>query len=149
MQTVKSILEKKTFVASVTKESPVLDAVEVMDKRNIGSLVVTDGDKVVGIFTERDALKRILAKGLDPAKTAVDAVMTAPVAVCRPDTSLDECTEVMTRKRIRHLPVVSKGKLVGIVTSGDILAQQVVQHAETIEYLNQYMFGPTPSTDEG
>ncbi len=148
MQTVKSILEKKTFVASITRDSNVLEAVEVMDKRNIGSLVVTDGDTVVGIFTERDALKRILADRLDPAETAVSDVMTSPVAVCRLDTSLDECTEVMTRKRIRHLPVVSKGKLVGIVTSGDILAQQVVKHEETIEYLNQYLFGPAPGSDK-
>ena len=82
------------------------------------------------------------------AMTAVSDVMTSPVAVCRLDTSLDECTEVMTRKRIRHLPVVSKGKLVGIVTSGDILAQQVVKHEETIEYLNQYLFGPAPGSDK-
>ena len=74
---------------------------------------------------------------------AVGEVMTAPVAVCRLDTDLAECKAVMTEKRIRHLPVVEKGKLAGIVTIGDVIAQEVVKHEKTIEYLNQYIYGPS------
>lgn len=143
MQTIETIImRKKKAVASISKEKSVLEAAGEMAARKIGSLVVTDGDKVVGIFTERDSLIRVVSKNRDPARTAVSDVMSSPIAVCRPDTSIEECKAVMTEKRLRHLPVVEGGKLVGIVTSGDILAQEVVKHEETIEYLNQYLYGP-------
>ncbi len=142
MQTVEKILKKKTVVASISRNKTVLEAAREMAGKKIGSLVVTDGENVVGIFTERDSLFRIVAEGKNPAQTAVGNAMTSPVAVCRPDTTLEECKAVMTEKRLRHLPVVQDGKLVGIVTSGDILAQEVVAHEETIEYLNQYLYGP-------
>jgi CBS domain-containing protein len=149
VRVVKTILQKKgAFVASVRKDQTVLEAARQMNARRIGAVVVTDGDSVLGIFTERDVMTRVVALQLDPATTKVEQVMTCPVACCRPDTPLAECRQVMTTKRIRHIPVVEGNRLVGIVTSGDILAAEVAEHREkiddlhqTIDYLNEYMYG--------
>jgi CBS domain-containing protein len=144
MTTVSDILAKKgTAVASIGRDSTVLDAAHAMNERRIGALVVTEGDSVVGIFTERDVLTRVVAPQRDPATTRVAEVMTASVACCRPDTRLEECRTVMTDRRIRHLPVVDEGRLVGIITSGDVLASEMAAKNETIEYLHAYVHGPT------
>ena len=143
MPTVKDILDKKgTKVATVDKNDSVLQSARKMNERRIGSLVVLDSANVVGIFTERDILTRVVAAGLDPQKTSVGEVMTKPIACCRRDTSLEECRDVMTQKRIRHLPVVEDNKLLGIITSGDIMAQRIDSHKETIQYLHEYIYGP-------
>ncbi len=146
---VKDILAKKgAFVASIGRDHSVLEAAREMNARRIGALVVTDGDNVVGIFTERDVMTRVVALQLDPGATKVEQVMTCPVACCRPDSPLAECREVMTSRRIRHLPVVENNKLVGIVTSGDVLAKEVVEQQEridglhrSIDDLHEYMYG--------
>jgi CBS domain-containing protein len=139
---VQSILGRKGGqVVSIGAGETVLAAASLMNERAIGGLVVTDGERVVGIFTERDILRRVVAQRKDPAATLVRDVMTAPVACCRPDTSLAECRSVMTEKRIRHLPVVERERLCGIVTIGDLMAQEVGEHQATIEYLQSYIFG--------
>ncbi len=112
-----------------------------MNERRIGGLVVTSGDRVIGIFTERDVLIRVVAAGRPPGETLVESVMTTPMACCRRDTPLAECRAVMTNKRIRHLPVVEEGKLYGIISAGDILAGEVADQRETIEYLHEYLYG--------
>lgn len=143
MATVKDVLDKKgSSVASISKSDMVLDAAKKMNETKIGSLVVTEGDHVVGIFTERDILIRVVASGRDPKETPIGEVMSSPVACCRRDTTLDECRAVMTEKHIRHLPVVEEKRLLGIITSGDILARKVDVHEETIRYLNEYIYGP-------
>lgn len=142
MPTAQSILDKKgTDVATVDIKASVLDAAKVMNSRHIGAVVATTGDRVVGIFTERDILNRIVAAGKDPAKTTVEEVMTAPMACCRRDTKLAECRAMMSQKRIRHLPVVEHGRLYGMISSGDILASEVADQQTTIEYLNEYLHG--------
>ncbi len=142
MATVRDILAKKgSFVAAVSENDSVLQAAMEMNARRVGSLVVLDADKVVGIFTERDIMTRIVAVQRDPETTPVGEVMTTPVAVCHPDTALEECRGVMTNKRIRHLPVVEHNRLVGIVTSGDIMAQEIAAQQTTIEYLHDYLYG--------
>lgn len=136
------ILEKKgSDVATVGREATVLDAAKLMNERRIGALVVTSGDRVVGIFTERDILNRVVAVGREPAKTKVEDVMTSPMACCRRDTRLAECKAVMSQKRIRHLPVVEEGKLYGMISSGDILASESSDQQATIEYLHEYLYG--------
>lgn len=143
MTTVKEILEKKgSFVASICKGSTVLEAAQEMNARRIGALVVTEGDKVVGIFTERDILTKVVAGQLAPDRTTVGEVMTSPVACCCLDTTLEECRTVMTDKRIRHLPVVEDDCLLGIITSGDVLAREAIEQRETIKYYHQYIYGP-------
>jgi len=149
MATVQEILDgKKGPVACVEKEATVLAGAKKMNERRIGALVVTEGDRVVGIFTERDILTRVVAAGKDPAKILVADAMTSPIAFCRPDTTVSECRKVMTERRIRHLPVVQESKLVGIVTSGDLLAfetrhqqKKIEDQAVTIQFLNQYITG--------
>jgi CBS domain-containing protein len=140
MPTAQDILSRKTGdVASIAEDATVLDAAKMMNERRIGSLVVVRADKVVGIFSERDVLFRIVAETRDPATTRVGQVMTSPVAVCHPATKLAECRSVMTDKKIRHLPVVSDGKLVGMISSGDILAMEQHEQQQTIEYLHEYL----------
>ncbi|MEK6674528.1 MAG: CBS domain-containing protein [Planctomycetota bacterium] len=141
MSTTQSILDRKgTSVATIDRNVTVLDAAKLMNERRIGALVVTSNDKVVGIFTERDVLNRIVAAGKDPKTTKVESVMTSPMACCKRDTALAECRTVMTNKRIRHLPVVEDGKLFGMISSGDILAGEVADQQQTIEYLHEYLY---------
>jgi CBS domain-containing protein len=141
MATVQSILRRKGGqVVAIDAGSTVLAAAGLMNEKSIGGLVVTDGERVIGIFTERDILRRVVAPGRDPATMRVGDVMTSPVACCRPETSLDECRSVMTTQRIRHLPVIERERLCGIVTIGDLMAHEVGEHQATIEYLESYIF---------
>lgn len=137
------LLHKGARVATVARETSVLKAASDMNKHHIGALVVVDGEEVIGIFTERDILNRVVAANRDPAATLVAEVMTSPIAFCHESTTLAECQQVMTQKRIRHLPVMEDGQLRGIISTGDILAGQVASQQTTIEYLNEYLYGPT------
>lgn len=141
MTTVKELLERKPRqVVNVEEDASVLDAAELMNQHRIGAVVVTRGEKVVGIFTERDVLNRVVAVRQDPAEVRVGDVMTAPVAVCVPETTADECRLVMRQKRIRHLPVVDGERLAGIVSIGDILLDHEHEQDETIRYLYEYLY---------
>ena len=141
MATVRDILAKKgSNVIVVAPGETVLHAAQLMNDSGIGGLVVTEGRRVVGIFTERDMLRRVVAQRRDPATTRVNQVMTAGVIACTPDTSLEECAAMMTAKRVRHLPVVSEQGLSGVITIGDVLAFQVRDQQDTIEYMHHFMF---------
>jgi CBS domain-containing protein len=137
------LLHKGSSVATVSGKATVHIAASQMNQHHIGALVVLDDGKVVGIFTERDILNRVVAPNRDPASTQVAEVMTSPVAFCHEATTLAECQRVMSQKRIRHLPVMEEGELRGIISTGDILAGQVASQQTTIEYLNEYLYGPT------
>lgn len=140
MGTVHSILTRKgREVVTIGLAESALAAAERMNERGIGGLVVVDGDQVVGIVTERDILRRVVAARREPAHIRVQEIMTTPVASCRPDTTLIECRTFMTAKRIRRLPVTDERGLCGIVTIGDLLAHEVGEHEATIEYLNHYI----------
>ena len=141
MATVQAILSRKgTDVVSVGAGDSVLAAANLMNQRAIGGLVVLEGERVIGIFTERDVLRRVVAERREPATTLVADVMTTDVISCTPGTSLDECSAVMTARRVRHLPVVDESGVCGIVTSGDLMAFQVADQQATIEYLHGYVF---------
>ena len=141
--TAQTILKRTgSEVAAVDHGTAVLEAAKLMNERRIGALVVTPGERVIGIFTDRDMLIRIVAAGKPPETTVVGDVMTAPMAWARRDTKLSECRGVMTAKRIRHLPVVEDGKLYGMISSGDILASEVQEQQATIEFLHEHMHGP-------
>ncbi len=142
MPTARTILDRKGGdVATISRDATALAAAELMNTRHIGAVVVTEGDRVVGIFTERDILRRVVACRCNPADLKVGEVMTSPMACCRRDTTLAECRTVMTQKRIRHLPVVEDGRLYGMISSGDILALEVSEQQSTIEYLHDYLYG--------
>jgi CBS domain-containing protein len=141
MSIVQDILDRKgRDVVSVESTDSVLTAARLMNDRGIGGVVVTEGGRVAGIFTERDVLRRVVAERRDPAGTAVRDVMTAPVLRCRLDTRLDDCRALMTERRIRHLPVEDDDGLRGIITTGDLLAHHVREQQDQIEFLNSYVF---------
>ena len=141
MSTVKDLLARKgTNVISVSPENTVLDAAHVMNDKGIGGVVVLTGAKLVGIFTERDIMRRVVAASRDPATTLVSDVMTADPMTITADIQVAVCRAMMSARRIRHLPVVHEGGLIGVVTSGDILAFEVSQAEAQIEQLEKYVF---------
>ena len=140
MSTVATILSKKGHaVASVSETDFVLDAAKLMREKHIGSVIVVRGDAVAGIFTERDTLYRVIADGKDPAITRVSEVMTAPVTTVAPETTLFDCAQIMTSRRMRHIPVIENGKLAGIVTAGDIMAYRISHLEESNVFLQEYL----------
>ena len=127
-------------VASLGPEATVLEAAALMNERGIGSVVVLDDKKrLAGIFTERDVLRRVVAEQRDPATTKLADVMTSPVACAAPHTTLDEIRNVMRQRRIRHLPVADRKRVVGMVSIGDLNKAEHDVQVQTIHYLEQYM----------
>ena len=148
MPKVQDILSHKgSDVATIDADRSVVEAAQEMNRRRIGSLVVMKGQRVVGIFTERDILVRVVAERRDPEKTPVSEVMTAPVVCCLPETDLAECRSIVTTRRIRHIPICVAGTLVGIVTSGDILARESMEREVALESLYEYIGGPGHHSD--
>lgn len=142
MATVRDLIGRKgTDVISLAPDATVLAAAQLMNERGVGAvLVVGSNGELLGIFTERDVLRRVVAVGRSPADTPVRDVLSADVVTCVPDTSVDECGAIMTNRRIRHLPVVDDHGLHGLVSIGDVLAHRVNEQEATIRYLNSYMF---------
>jgi CBS domain-containing protein len=141
MATLQDLLALKgQEVITVRPADTVLQAANLMNERNIGGVLVMEGDQVAGIFTERDVLRRVVACGLDPAATRVAEVMSAPVITCQPDLSIDDCAALMMAKGIRHLPVQGAAGLTGMVTIGDLLAHKVSEQQATLEQMNNYLF---------
>ena len=143
MATVRDILSKKgSQVWSIGGETTVLHAAQFMSEHKIGALLVLDGGRIVGMFSERDILQRVVAEGRDPAQARVADVMTVEVACCTPDTSLEEARGAMKNRRIRHLPVVDGDeRLLGVISIGDLNAFQVAHQEQTIFLLNEYLYG--------
>ena len=141
MAAVRDILAKKgSVIIALSPSASVLEAARVMSDRGIGAVLVMDDGKLVGIFTERDILRRVVAEERDPASTSLGEVMTTSVITCSLGTTLEECRSTMTSKRIRHLPVVGADGVCGVVSSGDVLAFQVADQENTIQDLNRYVF---------
>jgi CBS domain-containing protein len=143
MPKVQDILSHKgAEVVTIEADASVVEAAQEMNRRRIGSLVVLKAHRVVGIFTERDILVRVVAERRDPEKTPVGEVMTSPVVCCIPETDVADCRAIVVNRRIRHIPVVVGGKLLGIVTSGDILARELMERDVTLDSLSEYIAGP-------
>jgi CBS domain-containing protein len=146
MPRVRDLLARKSArgvpstIVSIDPESTVLVAAQLMTERGIGGLLVLEGNELVGIFTERDILRRIVGGQRDPATTRVREVMTAPVLTVAPDTYVKECRAIFTNRRIRHLPVVGPQGLSGVVTSGDVLAFEADEQRTAIEHLEGYVY---------
>ena len=143
MSHIRDILAAKgRKVWAIRQEATVVEAALLMREQNIGGLLVKDGEHYVGIFTERDVMKRVVAERNDPAATRVEEVMSREVACGAPDTSIEEARAVMRDRRIRHLPVMDEqGQLVGIVTIGDLNAYQLHSQELTISMLHDYLYG--------
>jgi signal-transduction protein with cAMP-binding, CBS, and nucleotidyltransferase domain len=140
MNKVSEILgDKGREVLKIDAEASALDAVRQMVDANIGSLLVTDGDEVTGIVTERDYLRRVAQEGPTDEDVTVRDIMSSPLVVVGPETEIDECMAVMTDRRIRHLPVVEDGDVVGIVSIGDVVKFKSKQQSFEIRYLTDYI----------
>lgn len=141
MATVREILARKgSEVLTVAPESTVLEAAQLMNARGIGAVPVLELGALIGIFTERDLMRRVVAETLPPESTPIRQVMTPDPLTARPETTVEDCGALMTARRIRHLPVLGPGGLIGIVTIGDLLAFQVSEQAATIAHLNSYVY---------
>jgi CBS domain-containing protein len=133
---------KGNHVMTVGPEASVLDAATLMNDHKIGSLVVLDAGHVVGMFTERDVLVRVVAERRDPAATGVADVMTREVVCCTPETPLDEVHLAMKTRRIRHLPVCGEGgTLCGLISIGDLNARHAAEQEQEIYLLHEYLYG--------
>jgi CBS domain-containing protein len=137
-----SILEEKSGdVLQIDGDATVFDAITKMVEANVGSLLVADQGEIIGIVTERDYLRRVTLEGRTEKETAVRDIMTSPLYVATPDTPIDECMALMTDRRIRHVPVVDEGKVVGVISIGDLVKFISKQQAFEIKYLTDYITG--------
>jgi CBS domain-containing protein len=143
VDTVKSILaDKGGHVWSVGPGATVLDAALLMNEHKIGALVVMEGGRLVGVFTERDVLRRVVGEARNAEATRVADVMTSEVLCASPEMTLDEARGVMKNRRIRHLPVVdTDGRLLGMVSIGDLNARLEHAQEQHIHLLNEYLYG--------
>jgi CBS domain-containing protein len=141
MASVRDLLARKHGeLVTVTGATTVLDASTLMVGRGVGGVMVVEDGTLLGIFTERDVLRRVVAVQLDPSTTLVRDVMTSPVITVLPETPLEECRALMSDRRIRHLPVLGPSGLVGLVSSGDVLALEVAERQATIQQLESYVY---------
>lgn len=128
-------------VISIAPEASVLDAISLMAEKAIGALVVMDGDKLAGMVTERDYARKVILKGRSAHSTSVKEIMTADVITTASNESVEKCMNIVTDKRIRHLPVVDDGKVTGIISIGDLVKAVIADQQEAIEHLQHYING--------
>lgn len=142
MLQVKHLLaEKGGHVHTIGPEDPVLKAIQTMADRVIGALLVMRGDELVGIVSERDYARKVILKGRSSSDTPVRDIMTASVISVNPADTVDTCMRLCTDSRVRHLPVVEGGKVVGIVSIGDLVKAVISEQGEQIEQLQRYIAG--------
>jgi CBS domain-containing protein len=141
LERVSDILDEKGSAAlTIEGDATVLDAIKRMVESNVGSLLVTESEKLTGIVTERDYLRRVTLEGRDEKETPVREIMTSELVYVMPDTSIDECMAVMTERRIRHLPVLSEGQeIAGVISIGDVVKFRSKQQDVRIRLLTDYI----------
>ena len=137
----KILAEKSGDVIRIAGSATVFEAVKTMVDANVGAVLVTgdDPNAIEGIFTERDYLRRIAVEGRTSQETLVREVMTSPVLVVTPETTIEEAMALMTDRRIRHAPVVEGDRLVGMISIGDLVRQQSQEHTFQLRYLTEYI----------
>ena len=142
MQTVRDILKAKgSEVWSVAPDATVFDALQRMAEKEVGALVVMQGTQIVGLMSERDYARKIILHGRASPTTLVKEIMTSPVVYIHLDQPIEECMSLITEKRIRHLPVIENGKLVGLISIGDIVKSIIADQQFIIEQLVRYVSG--------
>ena len=142
MKTARDLLrEKGTQVYATSPDATVYDALQQMADKNIGALIVFEGDRMVGLISERDYARKIVLKNKFSRETAVSEIMSRDMVTVAPDKNLEECMEVITEHRVRHLPVVEEDRVLGIISIGDIV-KGIIKHKEfVIEQLEYYIKG--------
>ena len=140
MGNVRNILQTKgSAVYTVSPESSVYEALEELENNNLGSLVVVENGKLIGIFTERDYARKIILKGRSSRDTHVKDIMTERPLFVSPDTSIDACMQLMSSKFVRHLPVIDNDQLVGVISIGDVVRYIINEKDFIIENLEHYI----------
>ena len=140
MATVKQLLQGKGHeVWQIGPQASVYDAVAMMADKEVGALVVMEGESLVGVLSERDYARKVDLKGRSSKDTKIKEIMTSRVAYARPEQSVEECMAMMTEKRVRHLPVMDGEKLLGIISIGDLVKAIIEEQQHVIEQLEQYI----------
>lgn len=141
--TVKELLEEKgNNIWTIKISNTVYDGLVMMAKKDVGALVVVDKEeKLAGIFSERDYARKVVLLGKTSKETQVGDMMTTEISAVKPENTIQECMAIMTKKRVRHLPVIEGGKLVGIVSIGDAVNRIISDQQETIHNLEDYIYG--------
>lgn len=143
--TARTILDEKgTNVVTIGAHASVYDAVAKMDECRVGALFVVDGDALVGVISERDYTRKIILQGRSSRETTVAEIMSAPVVSVEPTTTLGQCMHIISDRRVRHLAVVEAGRLVGVISIGDLVHAVVSVQAQTIDTLNTVIRDPYP-----
>lgn len=144
MKNVEQILKAKSqhqTVYTISPDDSVLDALKLLAEKNVGALPVVEDDQVVGIVSERDYARKLVLKGRSSAATPVREIMSSPVVTVEPKHNLEYCMNLMTNRHLRHLPVVDNGKLLGLLSIGDLVKETIAEQANLILQLEQYIRG--------
>ena len=140
MASVKQLLDRKgTALYCVEPEDPVLEAIRQMAERHVGALLVMRADELVGIVSERDYARKVILLGRSSRDTPVWQIMSSPVHTVSPNHTVDDCMRLMTERRIRHLPVVDRGRVTGVISIGDLVKAVIEDQKQTIEQLESYI----------
>jgi CBS domain-containing protein len=149
MARVSDILSRKgSTVRSITPDATAQQAIEAMVLHNVGSIIVRDGRNIAGIFTERDFLRRVALAGKDAHATPVSEVMTSRLVCVERDRPIEECMAIMSRERIRHLPVVEGREVIGVISIGDLVKTMASEREVEVRYLTEYILGERTHTGE-
>ena len=142
MKLVQHLLERKgSELISIVQDASVFDAIKLMADHTVGSLLIMDGDDLKGIVTERDYARKVIIKGRSSESTPVCDIMSTDLVTATPQQTVNECMGLMSERRIRHLPILADGKVVGMISVGDLVQAIISDQQEEIEQLEQYISG--------